>query len=217
MYQTDYDRDLDRLTLLQAQKAEAYDRYLNTLLDWYAQQEAAYQQYRDSVADSQWQQSFNHKKAQDALAHEKWLEELAYSKEQDAAQAAAADPYAVTDYYQEAIEAELRGNRAVAEAALAKRAAKMSSPDYRGNGGTSMEEAYAYIESLLAGTAKQEAEEYLRTNHYTEEENGGLLSESPWNHRRDNYIRTGSGALEVTEYPTYEDYVKAYIEYLSEQ
>ena len=57
----------------------------------------------------------------------------------------------------------------------------------------------------------------LRADGYTEEEISGLLSESVWNHQRENYLRTGGGAVEVTAYPTYEEYVKAYIRYLSEQ
>jgi len=44
-----------------------------------------------------------------------------------------------------------------------------------------------------------------------------MLSEDVWNRHRDSYIRTGHGAPEVTEYPTYEEYVQAYIRYLSEQ
>ena len=80
------------------------------------------------------------------------------------------------------------------------------------------------MESLLAGTEKAEentaesdAVSYLRANHYTEDEISGMLTEDVWNHQRDNYVRTGNGAPEVSAYPTYEDYVKAYIQYLSEQ
>lgn len=84
-----------------------------------------------------------------------------------------------------------------------------------------MEEARAYVESLLAGTeetsAEKEAVSYLRANHYTEEEINGMLSKDAWDRHRDSYIRTGHGAPEVTEYPTYEEYVQAYIRYLSEQ
>ena len=67
-----------------------------------------------------------------------------------------ANKYTGTNFMQDAIDAAMRGDRETAEAALAARAEKMSSPDYHGTGGgTSMEEAYAYIEQLLADSEEE--------------------------------------------------------------
>ena len=142
MYLGDYDRDLDRLELLQDRESEAYGRYQDELADWYAQLDAAYQQHRDSVADTKWLRNF------------------------DAVYGAAEESPA-----QEPEDTPL----------------------------------------------EDKAAEYLRANGYTEGEINGMLSEAVWNHQRENYLRTGSGAAEVSEYPTYEEYVEAYIRYLSEQ
>lgn len=70
---------------------------------------------------------------------------------------ATSNKYTGTNYMQDAIDAALRGDRETAEAALAARAEKMSSPDYKGTGGgTSMEEAWAQIEQLLAESEEED-------------------------------------------------------------
>ena len=65
-------------------------------------------------------------------------------------------------------------------------------------------------------SVEEAAAEYLRANGYTEEEIGGLLSESAWTHQRERYLAAGGGAAEAA-YPSYESYVRAYLRYLSEQ
>ena len=65
--------------------------------------------------------------------------------------------YTGTNFMQDAIDAAMQGDRETAEAALAARAEKMASSEYKGTGGgTSMEEAWAYIEELLAESGEGE-------------------------------------------------------------
>ena len=79
----------------------------------------------------------------------------------------------------------------------------MSSPDYHGSGGgTSMEEARAYVESLLAGTEDVEI---------SERDAAQMLDKSAWKESR------AAGIGPEAEYATYEDYVSDYLRYLMEQ
>ena len=230
MYQADYDEDVSRLKLLQSQEAEAYGRYQDALTDWYAELEAAYQQYRDSVADSKWREQMDYQKEQDAIDNAYRQDVFDYEKEQDewypqttvpeytapkteqkepesaqtkVPEQSSSDRYAGTDYYQDAIDAALRGDRAAAEAALEKRAEKMSSPDYHGTGGgTSMAEAQRYINGLLEVSEDADIPEAAATE---------MKSKSEWKESR------AAGIGPEAEYATYEDYVSDYLQYLMEE
>lgn len=61
----------------------------------------------------------------------------------------------MANYYQEAIDAAKRGDKAAAEAALNKREEKMNSSSYKGTGGgTSMQAARDNINSILSSSSK---------------------------------------------------------------
>ena len=229
----DYQQAQDAIDNQYRQDAFEYGKTQDALDNQYRQDAFEYGKTQDAIDNQYRQDAFEYGKTQDALDNQYRQDAFEYGKTQDAVDNQyrqdvfeyekakdAADPYAGTDYYQQAIDAAQRGDRAGAEAALAKRAEKMASPDYQGNGGgTSMAAAQAYIERLLSETAATEkaAVDYLRDNGYTESEVNGLISEAAWENQRGKYLRTGNGPEEVSAYDTYEDYVEAYIQYLSEQ
>ena len=213
----DYQKQQDAAEAERWQQQMDYQKQQDTEDNRYRQDAFEYGKTQDAIDNQYRQDAFEYGKTQDAIDNQYRQDVFDYEKAQDAAVNA---PYAGTDYYQQAIDAAMRGDRDGAMAALEKRAAKMADPAYGGNGGgTSMAEAYAYVESLLAGTANAEkaAQQYLRENGYTEAEVNGMLSEAAWQERRRSYLRNGSGPAEVTDYDTYEDYLAAYIRYLSEQ
>ncbi|MBE6961284.1 MAG: hypothetical protein E7445_02390 [Ruminococcaceae bacterium] len=192
-----------------AQDALAYEKW---------REQMDYQAAQDALDRQQWQQEFDYEQARDTASDNRWLQELLLSKSQNkggsqstggsqtqtepAVTAPAADRYAGTDYYQDAIDAALRGDREAAEAALAKRAEKMSSPDYRGTGGgTSMAEASEYIDSLLEISEAAEIPEAAAS---------AMKSKSEWKESR------AAGVGPEAEYATYEDYVSDYLRYLTE-
>ena len=179
----DYEKEQDALTQQNWQTQFDYEKEQDALAYQKWLEQFNYGKEQDAIDNQYRQDAFDYEKEQDALAYQQWLEQMAYQKQQDALTNAlrylqytpqedeepvyiepetpvvsGKDPYAGTDYYRDAIEAAQRGDRAAAEAALAKRAEKMASPDYHGTGGgTSMEEARAYVESLLAGTEEPSA------------------------------------------------------------
>ena len=174
------------------QDAQAYQQWLEQM---------AYQKEQDALAQKNWQDSFDYGKEQDAIDnayrqsvfdHEKGLagssggssggvgktpaqpvQQEYFPKPESDEPEPAPNKYTGTNYMQDAIDAAMRGDRETAEAALAARAEKMSSPDYKGTGGgTSMEEAYAYIEQLLAESEEPERDTDGRTY-----DNGSLTRE----------------------------------------
>ena len=211
----DYQKEQDALAYDQWLESLNYQKQQDAIDNAYRQESFDYGKQQDAIDNAYRQESFEYGKQQDAIDNAYRQEVFDYNKAQDTA-----DPYSGTDDYQQAIEAARRGDRQGAEATLKKRAEKMADPNYTGSGnGTTMAEAYAYVERLLMENAavEQKAVEYLRDHGYTENEVNGLISETAWMNQRSNYLRTGSGAAEVSQYDTYEDYVAAYIQYLSEQ
>lgn len=211
----DYGRYRDAVDDWYAELKAAYQQYRDGVADSKWREQLDHQKQQDAVDDQYRQDALEHEKEQDALDYQKWLVELGFggvsdpeepvqpeaAQSQTAQPQTAGDPYAGTDYYQQAIDAALKGDRAGAEAALDKRAAKMADPAYTGTGGgTSMEEARQYIHRLLAAAADPV----------------GMLSGDAWQEQRDGYLRSGSGPVEVTAYDTYEDYVRDYLRYLAE-
>ena len=136
------------------------------------------QNYYEVDADGKWGKESS-AAAGGQSADQAWEEytDMVYqpSSEPDEEDAPVSGKYTGTNYMQDAIDAAMRGDRETAEAALAARAEKMASPEYKGNGGgTSMAEAYAYIEELLDASGADEEDEPVRDTDGRTYDNGYL-------------------------------------------
>ena len=217
----EYSRYQDQLADWYTELENAYRQYRDSVGDSQWQQSFDYEKAQDKQAYRQWLEQFNYNKAQDAIDNAYRQSVLdaerspggAYTGGQTAALPSVTAPeedaedtndlYTGTDYYQDAINAAVRGDRAAAEAALDKRAAKMADSAYGGTGGgTSMEAARQYIESLLA---------YSEDADISRSAAAKLLSKSEWKEQR------ASGTGIEASYATYEDYVSDYLRYLTRE
>ena len=236
----DYEKEQEALAYEKWLAEQEYEARRDAEADRQWQEKFDYGKEQDAIDNQYRQNAFDYEKEQDAQAYEKWLAEQAYKQQQDdreyeqwlrelalkfqssrpeqetppavtappaerddPADSGSAAPYTGTNYYQDAINAAVRGDRATAEAALRKREEKMADPAYGGTGGgTSMDTARQYIESLLAASEGA---------GISERDASGMLDKSEWKEKR------ASGTGVEASYATYEDYVRDYLRYLTEE
>jgi len=215
----DYGKEQDTIDNRYRQDAFDYEKEQDAIDNQYRQDVFEYGKTQDAVDNAYRQETNDSGKEQDTSVYEKWLaaylaqqgsssgQQSQHPAEKEAVGETASSKHPAasgsTDYYQEAIFAAARGDRAAAEAALQKRAEKMSSSDYHGTGGgTSMAEAQRYINGLLEVSEDVDIPEAAATE---------MKSKSEWKESR------AAGIGPEAEYATYEDYVSDYLRYLMEE
>jgi len=215
----DYEKEQDAIDNQYRQDAFDYEKEQDAIDNQYRQDVFEYGKTQDAVDNAYRQETNDSGKEQDTSVYEKWLaaylaqqgsssgQQSQHPAEKEAVGETASSKHPAasgsTDYYQEAIFAAARGDRAAAEAALQKRAEKMSSSDYHGTGGgTSMAEAQRYINGLLEVSEDVDIPEAAATE---------MKSKSEWKESR------AAGIGPEAEYATYEDYVSDYLRYLMEE
>ena len=220
----DYQKWQDALAQQNYQNEFEYQKLQDALAQQNYQNEFLYQQQQDAIANEQWNKNFAYNQYQDAIANNQWNKNFAYNQQQDALDRQQWQDEFDFKVYQRELEQYNYENEIAAaqqkeyydyvidmlESGYAPTMQDFANAGIGENEANQMLNNYGFDgeadNDSFSGTTYEEAMAYMRSHGVSNDVSSAMMTKSEWNSKKGS---GGNGS--DTQYDSYEEYLKAYV------